>query len=747
MHDGDAPENCILATGLLRKFGADAPSLRYDDVAIPRGGITALIGTSGVGKSTLLNLIGGVDQPEFTADSKLHLMFSDGEIFKLEDGVEYPHSRTSLVFQRGYLLTNASVGLNIASTASVVMPDYSDQVGKDALGRVGLDSDYFEKRPWQISGGEAQRVGIARAMARAPQILFADEPTSNLDEVSADALMRSLKDWTQDNPEASLIWVSHDLELLFRHANRFIVMTRQEEEDGVAVVISTLRERPDTVETLRSWVSDGLVELSSVNWTKTQPTEPIEPDISPIAERLAYSEIFSKRESLTRMGKGRFSEHLARLTTQWSRGWVLPSIAAVLPAFAHKMTTALAFLSMLILSLVLAAITASSIDYAEQISDPRNCHVVIAGGDFEVQDEAGEKSILEQELKPHKITELSRRPWLAATPSKKDLLEGEIYKRSSCGDGPAVFGRRDFGKAWACDADVRAQIMVSNPSDPILTHAKIVEGELAGRSILDLTRDPKEHGFFWGGKTIFISEWLRDELVKERVSVDEGLCLQIGSRNVDFDRVEVVVGFEAPRRSRYEAFVTEAIYDIEMGVSNNEKRYSEAQVYFDPDNVEIVKEYLRQAPWNFVGDAIERTQTITGNLRSKLVVLIFFAIANVVIFLGVVFNLGTAYLSKNAPSIAVLSSFGLPQKLAASQSARELGFVLCLAFALLMILTLCCLAVFGGRYVSLSELPILSAPVFVIVAFVLHFVLVRLATKIATRNWFKLHKNRSELLG
>lgn len=738
--------NCILATGLIRRFGADAPALGFDNVAVPRGGITALIGVSGVGKSTLLNLVGGVDRPDIASDGHLSLHFLDGSSSDLKHGDPYPHDKTSVVFQRGYLLKNASVGLNIASTATMVLPDYADELARDALKRVGLDETFLNKRPWQISGGEAQRVGLARALIRDPEILFADEPTSNLDEGSADLLMGSIKTWTEENPDRSVIWVSHDLELVFNYADRYIVMSLEGTEDGITCVRSKLRNKPGSVDELRSWISPTGKEPLPGGWPKRSTDTAPRPQLDRLAKKLSFSELFSARTKITQFGNGRFAEHLSRLTTQWREPWLLPSIVIVMPAFAHKMTTCLAFLSMLIFSLVSAAIWIATDDYLAQVSDPRNCHVVISGGDVTETDADGKQTAREQNLTPAVLERLGRRPWQNTQPSTV-LADGELWPRSTCAKGPAAFGRRDFGKAWACRADIAAQVMVSNPSDPILAHARVLQGPYTGISVLDLSRNPSEHGFLWGGRTIFISEFFRDELEEQNVSFEDGLCLEIASKEVIFETVTVVTEFEAPRRSRYEAFIPESTYDIEIGVSGGGKKYSEAHIYFDPSNIALIDAFLRSEKWNFVEDAVARTTTIIENLRSKILVLFLFALANITMFLGVVFNLATAYLSKNAPSIAVLNSFGLPENLASKQGTRELGFALSIAFLILMILYTFGVSFFGEVFVRQTGLPSWSLAALLLASFAAHYLLALLATTLATRYWCRTHVNRSELLG
>jgi putative ABC transport system ATP-binding protein len=152
------------------------------DLEIPAGGYVALTGPSGAGKSTLLSLIGGLERPQSGT-----LMVGKHNLRDLHADAlaEYRRTTIGFVFQHFGLLDLLSARENIELAASLSAASRRRrQHAGDLLGEVGL-LDRAEHRPGQLSGGERQRVGIARALVNDPGLILADEPTGNLDAVSA----------------------------------------------------------------------------------------------------------------------------------------------------------------------------------------------------------------------------------------------------------------------------------------------------------------------------------------------------------------------------------------------------------------------------------------------------------------------------------------------------------------------------------------------------------------------------------
>jgi lipoprotein-releasing system ATP-binding protein len=166
--------------------------LRDLDLAVEKGEMVAVMGASGVGKSTLLHVLGGLDRPD-SGDVRVGAI----DVARVTDAelVAFRNKHVGFVFQFHHLLPefsaieNAEMPLRIARTA---MADARPRA-EALLGRVGL-AERLDHRPGMLSGGEQQRVAVARALVMQPSLLLADEPTGDLDEATADALHQLLRD-------------------------------------------------------------------------------------------------------------------------------------------------------------------------------------------------------------------------------------------------------------------------------------------------------------------------------------------------------------------------------------------------------------------------------------------------------------------------------------------------------------------------------------------------------------------------
>ena len=160
--------------------------LRDLDLAVEQGEMVAIVGASGVGKSTLLHLLGGLDRPDSG-----EVRVGDVEIARVSDAelVAFRNRHVGFVFQFHHLLPeftaieNAEMPLRIARVKTTEARPRAERL----LARVGL-AERLEHRPGMLSGGEQQRVAVARALVMQPSLLLADEPTGDLDERTADAL-------------------------------------------------------------------------------------------------------------------------------------------------------------------------------------------------------------------------------------------------------------------------------------------------------------------------------------------------------------------------------------------------------------------------------------------------------------------------------------------------------------------------------------------------------------------------------
>ena len=201
--------------------GRPLPVLRSIDLVIEAESFVSIVGPSGSGKTTLLGLLAGLDEP--TA-GRVRL---DGvDIFSLtEDGrAEFRSERVGFVFQTFHLLPT------LTALENVLVPlELRDGSGSglreraaDLLERVGLGAR-LDHYPAQLSGGEQQRVALARAFANRPKILFADEPTGNLDRETGASIVAMIEELNRE-ARTTLVLVTHDLELAER-AHRMVTLT------------------------------------------------------------------------------------------------------------------------------------------------------------------------------------------------------------------------------------------------------------------------------------------------------------------------------------------------------------------------------------------------------------------------------------------------------------------------------------------------------------------------------------------
>jgi lipoprotein-releasing system ATP-binding protein len=184
--------------------------LRDLDLAVERGEMVAVVGASGVGKSTLLHLLGGLDRMDSGS-----VCVGEDDISKLSEAdlVTFRNRQIGFVFQFHHLLPefnaleNAEMPLRIARVA----PADARARATVVLQRLGL-GDRLTHRPSMLSGGEQQRVAVARALVTEPTVLLADEPTGDLDEQTADGLHALLREMHRERQLSSVI-ATHNLRL------------------------------------------------------------------------------------------------------------------------------------------------------------------------------------------------------------------------------------------------------------------------------------------------------------------------------------------------------------------------------------------------------------------------------------------------------------------------------------------------------------------------------------------------------
>ena len=165
----------------------------------------SIVGESGSGKTSLIMLIGGLEKA-----SSGKIQFKEFEISNLkEDQIsEIRRKKIGIVFQSFYLIPNYTALENVSLTLEINKIQNPEQKAKEILDRFGLDQR-LNNLPSQLSGGEQQRVAIARSIAMKPQLILADEPTGNLDSENSNLISKILFDYVNEE-KASLIIVTHD---------------------------------------------------------------------------------------------------------------------------------------------------------------------------------------------------------------------------------------------------------------------------------------------------------------------------------------------------------------------------------------------------------------------------------------------------------------------------------------------------------------------------------------------------------
>lgn len=176
-------------------------------ITIPRGHITAIVGPSGSGKSTLLSLLGGLDRP-MSGD-----IFLEGQSYRKlsEDGLALlRRKKLGYVFQFFNLIPHLTALENVALPMSFIgIPKrQAHERAKDLLERVGLGKR-LDHVPLQLSGGEQQRVAIARSLANKPAIILADEPTGNLDSKSRGGVLELFQQFNREESQ-TFVMITHD---------------------------------------------------------------------------------------------------------------------------------------------------------------------------------------------------------------------------------------------------------------------------------------------------------------------------------------------------------------------------------------------------------------------------------------------------------------------------------------------------------------------------------------------------------
>jgi len=219
--DKEKKEVVIKTDKLSKSFSIEGKQqhiIKNMDLEIYKGDFTVIMGPSGAGKSTLLYALSGMDKPS------LGKIIYDGEdISKMNDDAlaVFRRKHCGFVFQQIHLVENLSIMDNAISTGMLTGQKQKCLVKKasDLFSRVGLEENLYKKFPAQLSGGEAQRAAVVRAVINDPMVVFADEPTGALNSAGVKAVLDILTDINEEGQ--SVVMVTHDMKSA-RRGNRIL---------------------------------------------------------------------------------------------------------------------------------------------------------------------------------------------------------------------------------------------------------------------------------------------------------------------------------------------------------------------------------------------------------------------------------------------------------------------------------------------------------------------------------------------
>lgn len=178
---------------------------------VEQGDTFAIVGPSGSGKTTLLGLCAGLDHPD---NGTVELCGQAIEKLNEDERANLRNEKVGFIFQNFQLLPTLTALENVVVPLELQGDKNAQKIGEELLEKVGL-GDRMHHYPSQLSGGEQQRVALARAFSNKPEILFADEPTGNLDEETGEKVIQLLFDLNKE-AGTTLIIISHDLDLAYR---------------------------------------------------------------------------------------------------------------------------------------------------------------------------------------------------------------------------------------------------------------------------------------------------------------------------------------------------------------------------------------------------------------------------------------------------------------------------------------------------------------------------------------------------
>ena len=196
---------------VYRSNGNNVTAVNDVSFSVKDGEFSSIVGKSGSGKSTLLSLLGALDEP-----TSGRIVVGERDITKLHDRAltDYRRRKIGFVFQNYNLIPNLSALENVMLPMEFahITKTHRKERASELLEQVGISGDKQRRRPGRLSGGEQQRVSIARALANDPSLILADEPTGNLDSATGEMIFDLLHRLSRTE-KTTIVVVTHDLEI------------------------------------------------------------------------------------------------------------------------------------------------------------------------------------------------------------------------------------------------------------------------------------------------------------------------------------------------------------------------------------------------------------------------------------------------------------------------------------------------------------------------------------------------------
>lgn len=238
------------------------PTLTIDSMNIPRGKIVSILGYSGSGKTTLLNMLAMMDNPD-SDSGKLNYNYKDeksgepcsfnilnSKVNKLKPNDIRKHYY-GFVFQNGYLISHLNAKQNVTLSIDIDGMTTGKNKIDETLEHIKLSKDTLKLLPKSLSGGEYHRVATIRALANDPQIIFADEPTGNLDPHTGSRVMDRLIKWQKDIADLrTIILVTHNLDYAIEYSDYIFVLS------GGKIVGNNLDVKNSDIKKLKKEIED-----------------------------------------------------------------------------------------------------------------------------------------------------------------------------------------------------------------------------------------------------------------------------------------------------------------------------------------------------------------------------------------------------------------------------------------------------------------------------------------------------------